>query len=173
MTLYRNKIGQFQSNKRIIILNLLAILLVIIIAFIGSNWKQVKYITVEKEVLVTNDTALEIIADKKVEVLDLLEKCESAGNVNAISWEDYGVGKNRASFGAYQLKIGTIQTYNSGLTDFEAIALAGNRDKARELSAHIIFDTKGGIYNWKNCMLKEDLLTKVNFIKQLELEASK
>jgi hypothetical protein len=174
MTIYnRNQIGQFKSKKRIIILNTIYILVLLVVVFIGANWKQTEYITVEKEVIVSNDTAEQIIADKKVEVLDLLEKCESENNASSINWEDYGVGKNRPSFGAYMLKVGTIQLYQSGLSDFEAIALAGDRTRARELSAHIIFDTKGGIYNWKNCMVKEDLLTKVNFIKQLEVEINK
>lgn len=169
----RNSIGQYKSKKRVIIFSLIYMAVIFAVVYMGVNWRKPEYITVEKEVIISNDTAEQIIADKKIEVLDLLEACESTNNASAIAWEDYGVGKNRASFGAYMLKIGTIQAYNSGLSDFQAIALAGDRLQARELSRHIIFDTTGGIYHWKNCMIKEDLLTKVNFIKQLEVEVLK
>jgi hypothetical protein len=65
-------------------------------------------------------------------------------------------------------KVGTIQHFVKGLTEFQAIALASNKAESRELASYIIFETKDGIYNWKNCMTKHNLLGRVNFVKQLE-----
>jgi hypothetical protein len=158
--------GRFASKLPRILFYTFAIILVFIFAYASKHSTKIEYKEVEK-VIVLNTTQ-QIIDSEKKDILDVLEKCESNGNVNAIAWEDYGVGKNRASFGAFMLKVGTIQHFNKDLTDFQAIALASDTARARELSQYIIFETKDGIRNWKNCMDKHNLLSRVNFVKELE-----
>jgi len=163
---FRDNKGRF--SKRNILLNLLGIVVVFLLFVIGFNWNKTEVVPVVVDRISISDTAVEIINKEKTAILDDLLLCESGGNKDAISWKDRGVGKNTASFGAYQFKIGTIQKFNSSLTDFQAIALASDLDQSRRLAEHIIFNTEGGIYNWKNCMNKNNLLERVGFVKKLE-----
>ncbi len=169
MNTTRDKKGRFaKSFKR------LAFLL-FLLAIAGGAWyfssgfnTEVKYVDVTTTKTIVINTTQQIIDKEKNDILDALENCESKSNPNAIAWEDFGTGKNRASFGAYMLKVGTIESYLSNITDFQAIALASDTGEARKLSEDIIFNHDGGIYNWKNCMIKNNLLERVNFVKQLE-----
>jgi len=160
---YRNSKGRFSSRVLHIIVYLIAIVGILAIAYLSQQKPQIEY--VDKVVVI--DTTKEIIQKEKVAILDLLEKCESGGNENSINWNDGGTGKNKASFGAYMFKVGTVQNFVKGLTDFQAIALASNRIESRKLAETIIFETEGGIYNWYNCMVSNNLLSRVNFVKQL------
>ena len=168
----RSKNGQYSKSRFKIYLSIIILLLLVV--YLGANWnywfKKTEYIKVPVEKLIVNDTAKQIIEKEKNDILDTLELCESGGDINAINWEDYGFGKNRASFGPYMLKVGTIQLFRKDLTDYQAIQLAMNKDQARALSAEIIFENEGGIYNWKNCMKKYGLFERVEFIKKLELK---
>jgi hypothetical protein len=149
----------------------LVVILLLAITVLGVNWKvpqESNYFPVDK--VIVKDTAKEIIEKEKNDILDTLEMCESSGDANAIVWVDGGIGKNTASFGAYMFKVGTIQAFKDGLTDFQAIALASDRNQSRELAEYIIFETDGGIYNWKNCMNKYGLFERVKFIKSLLLK---
>ena len=96
--------------------------------------------------------------------------CKEYGEGNCQNWDDFGIGKDRASWGEYMLKIGTIQTYRKELSNIEVINLAMNEPEARKLASEIIFGDKEteGIRRWRNCMEKYGLLQRVNFIKNLE-----
>jgi len=174
---FRSPKGKFAKRLPTILFYLLAIIGILLIAFL-SQQKKPATIYIDKTNTVVIDTTQKIINDGKAEVLNLLEQCESKCDANAINWEDYSTGKNRASFGAYMLKVGTIQSYykqlnGTVLTDFQSITLASNRAEARTLSAKIIFETPNGIMNWKNCAIKCGLIEKVNFVKQLENKINK
>jgi hypothetical protein len=162
----RDSKGKFEKR---VLPYVLVVILLLAIAYLGANWKvPQETITVDKVVI--KDTAKEIIKKEKNDILDTLEMCESSGDANAIVWVDGGTGKNTASFGAYMFKVGTIQAFKDGLTDFQAIALASDRNASRDLAEYIIFETDGGIYNWKNCMNKYGLFERVKFIKSLLLK---
>lgn len=161
---YRGSKGRFASRALHLIVYSLAIVGLILIVYLSQQHQRIEYV----ENVVTLDTTKEIISKEKANILDLLEVCESKGNENAINWEDNGAGKNRASFGAYMFKVGTVQRFIPGLTDFQAVAIASNKAESRKLAEKIIFETEGGIYNWKNCMIQKDLLSKVEFVKELE-----
>lgn len=165
----RDNKGRFTVAKKIttVLFSLVMIGAVMAIAYCSQIKPTVKYV----DKVVVLDTTSHIIEQEKSDILDVLQNCESKGNSNAIAWEDYGTGKNRASFGAYMLKVGTVQAFVKGLTDFQSIALASDAGQSRKLAETIIFSNDGGIYNWKNCMDKNGLLARVNFVKTLELKS--
>lgn len=162
----RDSKGRFKNKAFTIVTSLLGIALVFSVTYNSQVKTEVQYV----DKVVVLDTTKQIIEKEKADILDVLRGCESKGNPNAIVWEDNGLGKNRASFGAYMFKVGTIQTYVKGLTDFQAIALASDEGESRKLAQQIIFENEGGIYNWKNCMVKHNLLARVNFVKDLEMK---
>jgi hypothetical protein len=158
--------GRFSKSR--FWLYLCIIIFILSAIYVGANWRKTEYISVPVDKVIVKDTASEIIEKEKNDILDTLELCESSGDANSINWDDNGVGKNRASFGAYMFKVGTIQTFKKDLTDFQAIMLASDKAQSRELARYIIFETNGGIHNWTNCMNKYGLFERVSFIKQLE-----
>lgn len=162
----RNAKGKFASKKTIIFIYSLLVMATLLIASLSQLVNQ----PTQSVKTVVLDTTSQIITTEKNAILDTLQNCESKNDQNAIAWEDYGTGKNRASFGAYMLKVGTIEDYTKGLTDFQAIALASDANQARQLAEQIIFNTPNGIENWKNCMIKYDLQPKVEFVEQLQQE---
>lgn len=160
----RNSRGQFSRRWPAIIFYCTIICAILLAAYFSQIKPEIKY----QDKVVLMDTTQQIIDKEKSDILDVLMACESKGDENVIVWTDGGTGKNNPSFGAYQFKIGTIQSFVKGLTDFQSIALAADKNQSRELAGRIIFATDGGIYNWKNCMIKHGLLTRVNFVKELE-----
>lgn len=162
---FRDNKGRFA--KRNIVFYLLAMAGVIVLAYYGFHYKQVEYIEVPVEKIIVSDNISHIIDKNKKEILDELEQCESGGDATVINWNDGGSGKNRASFGAYQFKIGTVQHYNKDLNDFQAIDLASSKERSRELASQIIFSDINGIGNWKNCAYSLGLSDKVKFVIQL------
>lgn len=166
----RDNKGKF-SRKNVVFYAFM-VALVLAISYLSQH-PQIAYVDRVETKIVKVDNAQEIITKEKEDILNVLSGCESQNDVNAINWEDYGVGKNRASFGAYMLKIGTIQKFVKGLSDFQAIALASDSNQSRALSSYIIFETKDGIYNWRRCMERNGLLDRVNFVKTLESKITK
>lgn len=164
MKIFRDKNGRFSRKWLHVVFYTLAIILIFIFAYVS---KFNGLASAEENKVLVMDTTSEIINGEKNNVLDTLRDCESTNDTERINWDDYGVGKNRASFGAYQLKVGTIQHYLPKLTDFQSILLAYNEPEARKFSEMVIFDNDG-IINWKNCMIKHNLQERVKFIKQLQ-----
>lgn len=109
----------------------------------------------------------------KNEVLDTLSKCESAGHT-----EDDGIiildTNNKASIGQFQWQISSVKFYNKQktgieLTSKEAILLALDEDRARNLAKYVAFETKNKLSkDWYNCSVKYGLDEKVEMIKSLE-----
>ena len=164
----RDNKGRFSKKK--IAFYLFAILGILVIAYVGANWNRVKYIEVEKEKVVLDSSAEQIIINEKSDILDTLKNCEQCKpeRPDCINWNDGGSGKDKASWGNYMLKISTIQLFQKELNDYQAIQLAMDETSSRNLSEHIIFETPNGIWNWKNCMVKNNLLSRVNFVLELK-----
>jgi len=115
------------------------------------------------------------ISDRKYEIVDMLSnQCEVLGikehkKDGKIIWDT----NNKPSLGRWMFQIDTVKYYSEKLrgeklSDDEAIILAVTEIEARELAFEIIWDETGGIYNWKNCMIKLDLKSKIESIRMLE-----
>jgi hypothetical protein len=167
----RDNRGRFSKRLPKIIFYLSLMVAVLAIVYLSQRKPEIKY--VEKENTIVINTTQQIIDKEKSDILDALEQCESKGDANAIVWVDGGTGKNTASFGAYMFKVGTIQGFIKGLTEFQAIALASDKVESRKLAEHIIFETKDGWKNWFNCSNKNNLLGRVNFVIELQSKISK
>lgn len=125
------------------------------------------------------DLTPEKIEALKDEVVARLLACESAGHKeeDAIIMYDNNQagtlkGKNVWSLGQLQWKVSTVQIYakmrdGSILTQKEAVLLALDTQEASSLAKYVIFDTDGGIWNWKNCADKLNLGAEVSAIKKL------
>lgn len=92
-----------------------------------------------------------------------LEKCRQVGGVRLYCY----------SFGEYNFKIATVQHYYQifyGYTpgDSEAMNIALDDDRARELAHKVIFEEVGGIWNWKNSADKISAADRITFIRSLE-----
>ena len=92
-----------------------------------------------------------------------LERCRQVGGVRLYCY----------SFGDYNFKIATVQYYSEKFnqytpTDKEALDIALDKTKARELAYQIIFNEVGGIYNWSNSAKKINAIERINFIRELE-----
>lgn len=125
---------------------------------------QTKYITA--------DTQLKAkIEELKNEVLDKLKACES-GDVT----EDSGLivfdSNKVASIGLYQFQKNTVihyykVLYGKEITGKEAIEVALDGTRARELAKDIIFSDDNGIANWYNCQNKMNLLENIKWINKI------
>lgn len=112
------------------------------------------------------------IAELKGELLDTLAKCESGGRSSEsgiIVWDT----NNKPSLGEYQFQVATVQHYVSILwkekiTGRDAILIALDPEKSRQLASDIIFTTKNGVAkDWVICSRNNGLQTKVDFINSL------
>jgi len=171
----RDNKGKF--TKRKIILPVIGIITVLVLTILGVNFKKWFYVDTPcpEEQILTIDTAKEILAKKKTEFLDILRDCECnpvkyPNQEDCIVWEEYGVGKNRASWGRYMWKIGTIQNFKPELSEYQALLLAMDENKARALVEEVVFSNINAIYNWKNCNEKNNLYNKLQFIYELQEE---
>lgn len=108
----------------------------------------------------------------KESILDRLAACESAGKK-----ESDGIAildsNNVGSYGPFQFQRKTVMHYEqlrtgTTINGRDAIILALQGDKARELAKWIIFDTKAGVSNdWVTCSKKLNLQSEVDIIKKL------
>lgn len=114
------------------------------------------------------------VKQMKNEVLDTLSlKCEIKGstvdNANII-FDSNG----KASIGPFMFQVKTVihyynVLYKKTITGQEAISIANDPVKSRELASDIIFKTANGVgMDWVNCDKKFGLSAKVAWVKQLE-----
>lgn len=176
----RNKVGQFAASlktqlKRATLWSASVAVSAGILASILST-STVSANLPEKEVV---DNTPEKIAVLKADVITRLAQCESAGHsedYGLITWDNNAAGtlsaRNIPSVGNLQFKVTTVQRYHKErtreeLTGKEALLLALDYDRAADLATWIIFETQGGIWNWKNCSDKLGLSAEVTIIKKL------
>jgi len=118
------------------------------------------------------DTTMEAKVDAlKEEILDTLMQCESAGRK-----EEDGIAildsNDKGSYGPFQFQRTTVMFYmekkGEPINGRDAIILALQGDKARDLARYVIFETDAGVAkDWVNCNRKHGLQTQVDLIKKL------
>lgn len=150
-------------------------------AYLFNGLAYVKVQVANKDIVIgQKESALkemERLSSEKVERLkdqlvdDLASKCETAG-----SKEPDGAiildSNNAMSIGAWMWQIKSVQHYikkfeGRDITRVEAIRIAIDHDKAKELTKRVIFEEKAGIENWKNCANKLQLRPKIELLVQL------
>lgn len=175
----RNTIGQFKTKARKWPLYLALVSGAIILGgqatdhygFIADIIKPVElhYMKAEAaELPPTPDT----IEKMKGDVLDTLAKCESGGKKSEEGIDTIDTN-NKVSYGRYQFQKATVQYYHKRLyakeiSGKDAILLALDDERARELAGAVIFGTENGLDNWINCTAWHDLDTLVTLIKKYE-----
>lgn len=180
----RNQRGQFRRKTK------LALFTAFLVASAGIVWLFAPYYShyldsvLSTEVAAINEpvpvvaiakagTTMEAkIEELKNSILDRLAACESAGKK-----EEDGIAildsNDVGSYGPFQFQRKTVMYYEtkrSGkpINGRDALILALQGDKARELAEWIIFDTNAGVAkDWVNCARKLDLQKEVEIIKRL------
>ena len=107
----------------------------------------------------------------KEDILTRLMECESAGYT-----EDDGIiifdSNGAISAGQFQFQKKTVvhffkELYGEDLTSKEALLIALDTAKARNLARDIIFTVDGGVYNWENCAKKIGIIPEITVLKKL------
>jgi flagellar basal body-associated protein FliL len=141
---------------------------------------------------VTKDISSEMFAQKidtlEKALVDGLYQCESAGykesdglvtfdptdaQYEKIKGKQHFVTKDEMSYGGLQLKPSTViyyskSLYNKTVTVKDAIILAFDDQKAKQLTQDIVFKTKDGWKNWLNCSNKMSLESQIQAIKKIK-----
>lgn len=138
-------------------------------AQIGSN-------VFPSTVYATRDVPVNVFPQKmdelKNDVVTRLMACESGG----YSEEDGIIifdSNKQASIGQAQFQKKTVihfyqKLYNKDISAKEAVVIALDEDKARQLAKDVIFKVDGGVDNWYNCAKKLGLHGEIAVIKKLE-----
>lgn len=119
------------------------------------------------------DTLEAKVEEFKTDLLDTLQACESAGRKESDGLIVFD-SNAKASIGTFQFQIGTVKHYYKkfnakDITNKEAILIALDDDKARELADQIIFENnEDGLRNWYNCTKKHNLQGKLDIINKLQ-----
>ncbi len=156
---------------RIIVFIALAL---IIVAYVKTEINNVQaqtvniYKTTIKDLKLRNSTKIDKL---KNDVLDRLKSCESG----MLKIEDAPIildTNNRISLGMYMFQRATVihyyrKLYNKNITKREAVEIALS-SKARNLASDIIFNERGGIFNWANCARQKGLVAEVTIIKRIQ-----
>ena len=186
MKINRDNNGKFARRRSKRFLNLCFILVLIAVVFALGDRFHPFSVSVEEiaEVIDYRNTLEDKIVELKAELMNDLIKCESVG---ATSSDKMSIGnlvtydpdprqpkKQVASFGLLKFKSKTVidyykTFYQVELTAKESVMLALNDKKIIELAEKIIYEDEGkGVGNWYNCAKKNDLVKRVDFIKELE-----
>ena len=164
---FKYRLARF-IRKTVLVLVLLSIYSGVFYALVKSG-QGVSYTAIvqAKEV----DTLKDKIEVLKNEVLDTITKCENPTQKASVITDS----NNKPSVGNYMYQLPTVKgymklLYGETVTDKEAILIALDDVKARQLTKDIIFTAKKGdkgVLNWFNCAKKHDLEAKVAFINKL------
>jgi len=163
---YRDKKGRFKHKRRWVVALVLIGVLVLAFHYGGGEALVDDYVysqpvVVEKIKVV--DTTKRKVEKQKWEVVDRIEKCESKGYSEddaIIIWDDnvHGTLKpmDKYSIGTFQFKKSTIiyyykRLYGQKITPKQAVLVALDGQKARQLAYDILYQTKYGWKNWWNC----------------------
>lgn len=142
--------------------------LVILVWYMYQAPPMIEYVQAE---IVEIDNLTPKIEELKDEVLDTLKKCESseATEDDAIIIMDTN---KKLSYGLYQFQRTTVQHYSKTLmgqelTNKQAVEVALDGERSRELTSQILFRTDKGYRNWLNCSKRHGLKDKIALIKKL------
>lgn len=123
----------------------------------------------EKKVII--DNLIEKVKSIKSETINDLRSCESAGYK-----EDDGIiifdSNSKASIGTFQFQKSTVihyykTLYGKDITGKESVLIALDDSKSARLAEDIIFGTKDGYTNWKNCAIKKNIKQSVDIVNKL------
>ena len=107
----------------------------------------------------------------KEDILNRLMACESAGHS-----EDAGIivfdSNKEPSVGQLQFQRDTVRhfykvLYDQEITRKDAVMIALDTAKARQLASDIIWKVDGGVYEWANCARKTGIVPEITTIKKL------
>lgn len=125
-----------------------------------------------KDILNTHEVRIDML---EYEVVDSLAKeCETKG----VKEPDAAIildSNEQMSLGAWMWQIKSVQHYvklfeDRDINRVEAIQIAIDHNKARELTRKVIFEDEKGVWNWANCAKKLDLEAQVKLIKKLKTQ---
>jgi len=156
--------------------SLYALVVIVALGFIELGGYINPTIKVEaRDVLVDNLGAK--VSTLKEEVITAIQDCERAGFTEAdgiITFDPHRTNKKvkAPSIGEFQYKTDTIQyyyktLYGKEITPKQAVLIALDTDKARDLTRDIMFTTKNGRDNWITCTNKPAVAQKLAVIKEL------
>lgn len=137
---------------------------------LGSKFAPDTIYAVQEKQIVVN-TLNDKIDEIKEEALDALKACESSKY-----GEDDGIiifdSNNKASIGLYQFQKATVihyykTIYDKDITPKEAVLIALDESRSRQLAKDIIFGVKNGEGNWYNCSQKIGLSQTVSIVNKL------
>lgn len=169
-----------EKIKRFLGLIFIAIIIASVVIGIALVGRMVspKIVTkeVEKEIILDNLTGK--IDELKASLIKDIWDNERAGKNEAdglITWDPNPNRKSVqiASIGTCQYKVSTVQYYETKLhqktlTGKEAVLLALDDTKCKDLMYEIIFTEKDGWKNWLNSGIKVGAANRLALIKQLE-----
>lgn len=175
----RDNKGRFKRKMSKIIRFILSlgliVLVIIAIAFLSREIAP-KIVYQEKEVILDNLT--EKVNQLKGELIRDIFNIERGGHSEddgLITFDPHPINKRVqvASIGNCQFKVATLQYYKqkldgATLTGKEALLLALDDEKCKELMSKIIFTEEDGWRNWFNSGVKVNAKARLQVIKQLE-----
>jgi len=181
MQIFRYKLVKFMKRVMIwlVIINLGAWALIGAYTIGGQNNPMI--IHAEKEIDMSDIMFGRKVENLKDDVITRLQACER-GQYNEsdglikydplVSDPSKTSLKNVPSIGTLQFKQTTVQGYYKSLygkdiTLKEAAIIALDDAKAKELAKDIIFNTKGGWTNWRNCSNRLELVKDIEIIKKI------
>lgn len=160
---FKYRVGQF--TRKVVILSFASLILF-------TTFKVGSYSGATTVYAVPENSLQNKVEELKSELLDTIESCESASK-----HEDDGIivfdSNNKASIGTFQFQKATVIHYyktlfNKDITGKEAVLIALDSSKARELAKEIVFNSPKGLSNWYNCTQKYGLETQLSIINKLE-----
>ena len=139
---------------------------------IGEWNAPAKVVTQNIEVIREVDSLSVKVSQLKNEILDNLRSCESNGSKESDGLVVYDSNK-LPSFGLYQFQKKTViyyykTLYGKEINGKEAIELALDEKRARQLASDIIFTDSKGVDNWWNCKNKNGLGESVKWVNKVE-----
>lgn len=156
------------------------VLTTLLVSLIGAGFLYGKFGQTEEvfaDSIRTIDSFDGKVEKLKDEVVNKIAKCESGNISQDVALVKYDnnsrgtlTGKNVASLGVMQWKVGTVQhfykqLYGKDLTNYEATVLALNNEEAKKLAKEAIFGIKGAVFHW-TCA-NDEIIAEVTLIKKL------
>lgn len=171
---YRLYQFRFRSLRIILILSILALT-----AFIARlSFPKTIYTSIKNNpetITITNDTLTPAIERLKQSLITSIQECEQ-GPYSEDDAPTILDTNNKMSYGVLMFQKKTVQyyyktLYKQDITPKEAVLIALDEKKARQLAYDIIFDPNNskhnGWVNWENCSIKRDVKGQLNIINQL------
>lgn len=175
-------IGKSQLQKGVAIIAI-SLMLMCVGAAISSGFVPQSLAYAAPEVI---DLTPQKIEGLKDELISTLAECESPGdteNTLPIIADNNKKGtlprREIPSIGEMRFKIGTVMLYEKKrtgkeLNSMEAVQIALDHSKARDLAKWIIFESGAGVENdWYTCSVTHDLERELKNIKKLDKKLTK